>query len=72
MTSLTKRLPLNVPAPSAGFARATESSGEVRKGGNAPLRMFYAAVRMARTATRADSRAPCIQLWDREACSPAK
>src|SRR5262249_10930404 len=39
VTPLTRRLPLKVPAPGAGFARATESSGEVRKGGDAPLRV---------------------------------
>src|SRR5215470_2002904 len=36
MTPLTNRLPLKCSVPSAGFARATESSGEVRKGGDAP------------------------------------
>src|SRR5215470_14700710 len=36
MTPLTKRLPLECPASSAGFARATESSGEVRKGAMPP------------------------------------
>ena len=30
---------LRCSAPSAGFARAVESSGEVRKGGDAPLRV---------------------------------
>jgi len=39
MTPLTNRLPLKCSGPSAGFARATESSGEVRKGGDAPLRV---------------------------------
>src|SRR5262245_45086681 len=38
MTSLTNRLPLKFSASSAGFARVIESSGEVRKGGDAPLR----------------------------------
>ena len=38
MTPLTNRLPLKCSVPSAGFARATESSGEVRKGGDAPHR----------------------------------
>src|SRR5262249_6385135 len=33
---LTDRLPPKGSAPSAGFARAPESSGEVRKGGDAP------------------------------------
>src|SRR5215813_6723110 len=39
MASLTNSLPLECSGASAGFARAPESSGEARKGGQAPLRV---------------------------------
>src|SRR5262249_54083055 len=46
---LTNRLPLKAFAPSAGFARATESSGEVRKGDRLSPRLA-AGRRSTRTA----------------------
>src|SRR5215470_6958038 len=51
MTPLTKLLPLKCSAPSAGFARATESSGEVRKGDRLSPRLTSATGRRStRTA----------------------
>src|SRR5215470_15683934 len=51
MTPLTNRLPLKCSAPSAGFARATESSGEVRKGDRLSPRLAAVTTRRsARTA----------------------